>query len=394
MLSASASLTLPALAAHSQQPSIADVRQQWLAHMATGPAALRENLLVFFHDLFGSSTTSVKNAQAHADRNAALRRTVMTSVPGVLAEMILNPAMMMQIGMHGHTLDRVSDRPAKLVLDHWTMGSGAYPDALVEEVSRALTGWSVQRADISTTDPLALERGPLVTSFKPADFDSEPKTILSTTANFGARAAVRELALHPATATRISQRLLRHFGVVDGEQVLQHRLEKVYADTQGSMQALLSEIATSDAFWSARARWQLIKSPVHLAIGACRQFELQAIPAAGLDTWLSRCGQTLFDTPNNGEGGWANQEAWITPSDRLALRYGLYDVLQGDTFSIGFVSSTPAKSIRRKAQARAPESAADAVALLDPAPGINVSSLRNPQRVFARVMATPQYQLA
>jgi uncharacterized protein (DUF1800 family) len=386
--------SLPAQPAPLAQPSIAAVRQQWLAHMATGPDALRENLLVFFHDLFGSSTTSVKNALAHADRNVALRRTVMTTVPGVLEEMILNPAMMMQIGMHGHTVDRVSDRPAKLVLDQWTMGAGSYPDALVEEVSRALTGWSVQRADISTADPLALERGPLVASFRAADFDSEPKTLPGSTANFDARTSMRALALHPATAKRISQRLLRHFGVVDDRQVLQGRLERLYSETQGSMHALLAEIATSDAFWAATSRWQLIKSPVHLAIGACRQLGLRSIPLDGLDIWLSRCGQTLFDTPNNGEGGWANQEAWITPSDRLALRYGLHDVLQGGSFSLGFVASPPIRNERAKPSAPAPESAASAIALLDPAPGIDVRSLRDPQRALARVMATPQYQLA
>ena len=36
--------------------------------------------------------------------------------------------MMMQIGMDEHFRARVSDRPAKLILDHWTVGAGAYSD--------------------------------------------------------------------------------------------------------------------------------------------------------------------------------------------------------------------------------------------------------------------------
>ena len=56
----------------------------------------------------------------------------------------------MQIGMDEHFRARVSDRPAKLILDHWTVGAGAYSDSDVENLSRALTdGISPQRLDES-----------------------------------------------------------------------------------------------------------------------------------------------------------------------------------------------------------------------------------------------------
>ena len=84
--------------------------------------------------------------------------------------------------------------------------------------------------------------------------------------------------------------------------------------------ALLRAMVRSEEFWSAESRWMLIKSPVHLAAGACRQLEIEALPLAEIGRWLAATGQTLFDTPNNGEGGWPGQEAWVSPPERLAIR--------------------------------------------------------------------------
>jgi len=376
----------------SREASVALLRQHWLAQMVASPAGLRDSLALFVHGLHGSSSQAVKNTRAIAARHTVSRRVALTSVPGILRALVSDPSMMVQIGMSGHGIDRASDRPAVLVLDHWTVGRGAYDLRDVEALSRALTGWTVAASGAA--------------EFREAEFDAGPKTILGTTQAFSASTAIEHLARHPLTARRWSRSLIRHFGITDPEQRLQRQMEEAWASTEGSIRELLRVMVSSEEFWSSRTRWSLIKSPVHLAVAACRQLELQSPPLVSLDRWLAACGQTLFDTPNNGEGGWADQEAWISPADRLALRYQLPQVLTGAEPRVGLVSAigdapaSPAARITAAVRDVAPE---HLIARLDPAPGLSVREVRTAtaraggraaELIVRHVMSTPHYQLA
>ena len=397
--------------------AVDDVRRWWLAELLTSPAPLRENLVLFLHGVFGSSTGSVDIPHALHARNALLRRRCLGTVPDLLAALVVDPAMMIQIGMDGHRRLRVSDRAAKLVLDHWTVGEGAYGPRDLEELSRALTGWRLvapegrgPAREIAGRAPLAARRTGLVPTFRSADADAGPKTILGRTRPFDARSAVRWLAAQEATGRRFGRLLLAHLGVVDDGGALEARLAAVYGATGGSLEALLREVVRSEAFWSEASRWTLIKSPVHLAAGACRQLGIASPPVAEIARWLEASGQTLFDTPNNGEGGWPGQEAWVSPPSRLTVRYHLAAALGGRLPSLGLERPDPAggeaagrRDVPVDAALRG-ASPAELLSRLDPAPGLDaaaiereVSGVAPPEGRSAfirRVMMSPEYQLA
>ena len=397
--------------------AIEEVRRWWLAELLTSPAPLRENLVLFLHGVFGSSTGSVDAPHALAGRNALLRRRCLGTVPDLLASLVVDPAMMIQLGMDGHRRRRVSDRPAKLILDHWTVGEDAYEPRDIEELSRALSGWLLVAPEgreptrpLDPRAPRAARRSGLVPTFRPAEFDRGPKTILGRTHPFDARSAVRWLASHEATARRFGRLLMAYLGVEDFDAVLETRLLSAYRTTGGSIEAMLREIVRSDAFWSESSRWALIKSPVHLAAGACRQLGIASPPVAEIERWLRASGQTLFDTPSNGEGGWPGQEAWVTPAARLAVRYHLAAALAGRLPPLGL--ERPSPSIDEAAVAMTvpiattlrEASAAALLGRLDPAPGLDaaaierevasVNSPEEPSAFIRRVMMSPQYQLA
>ena len=395
---------------------VEELRRWWLQELMTGPSPLRENLVLFFHGTFGSATSSVGAPHALHGRNALIRRACLGTIPDLLEALVVDPAMMMQIGMDEHGLFRVSDRPAKLILDHWTVGAGAYELSDVEELSRALTGWLLVAPDgeeppqsIDPRAPRTARRTGLVPRFRAEEFDDGSKTILGTTRAFDARSAVRWLAMHPATARRFSRHLVAYLGVEDPTGQLQTQLVGTYRTSGGSMEALLRDIVRSDAFWSEPSRWALIKSPIHLAVGGCRQLDIEAPPLAEISRWLRAAGQTLFDTPNGGEGGWPSQEAWVSPPGRLAVRYHLAAALSGHLPALGLESSgsiavnagtmrVPVGSTLRGA------SAAALLEQLDPAPGLDaaaierevsgVTSSEGRSAFIRRVMMTPQYQLA
>jgi uncharacterized protein (DUF1800 family) len=394
------------------QRGIEELRQWWLRGMIAGPAPLRETLVLFFQGVFGSSATTVEIPHAVHGCNALLRETCLGTVPALVERLVVDPAMMIQIGMDAHGKARVSDRPAKLILDYWTVGAGAYADADVEELSRALTGWTLAaprgQEPSGAVDPQAprpARRTGLVPMFDPREFDAGTKTILGASGAFDARGAIAHLARHPATARRFSRYLLQYFGVTDARRRLEDRLTTTYTATGGSIEALVRDIVTSTEFSSPESRWTLIKSPVHLAVAACRQLEISSPPLGDISRWLTAAGQTLFETPNSGEGGWPGDRAWVTPPDRLAIRYQLPVVLAGQAPALGIRSDRN----RTAASAAVPVGAAlnevstkALIERLDPAPGIDTSAIDRaaaaaPERrseVIRRVMMTPEYQVA
>ncbi|MCY4269162.1 MAG: DUF1800 family protein [Gammaproteobacteria bacterium] len=370
--------------------STASLRQAWMQHLTTSPAGLRENLALFLNGLFGSSAKTVNDAKALAVRSELLREACMGRFGDLLERLVLDPAMMLQTGLDGHGPFRVSDRPAVLILENWSVGAGHYQPADVAALSSALTGWRVEQ-------PGGNDAGGLRESvFDTANFEAGPKTILGTTADFDARSAMRLLADLPATARRVSRRLLDHLGVDDAPGTAAQAMEQAWADSDGAMEPVLRAAVLADSFWSEASRWSLIKSPVHLAAGVCRQLEIEAPPLAALDHWCDACGQRLFETPDNGESGWPGGRDWVTPAERLALRYELFAALGG---RIVGESMAPPHAL----EAAIGMSASEIIERLDAAPGLDTRQLitqarpganDSAARLIAAILATPHYQLA
>ena len=403
------------------QADIERLRHWWLQEMITGEAPLRENLVLFVHGTLGSTTGSVNMPQALHGRNDRLRRGCLGTVPALLESLVTEPAMMIQIGMDEYREADMFDeefpnfRPGRLVLENWTVGPGNYAQEDVAELCRALTGWTLEApsgyAPERAIDPEGFRsqrRTGLHPVFDPAHFVGRPKTILGRRDAFDAASAVGHLARHPATARRYGRLLMRYLGVEDASGTLEQRLAATYQDTDGSLVALVREIAVSDAFWSAETRWSLVKSPVQLAVGACRQLAVSEPPVAALSAWLAAAGQRLFQTPGFGDGSWAGQEAWLQPSERLAVRYQLGRILTtGALPDLGLVESASAGAGRAAAHVGESYRRAEPALLLDrldPAPGIKLGSFPGQDvgtdaaaraaEAVRRIVATPEYQLA
>ena len=376
--------------------SVASLRQAWIRRMTTSPAGLRENLTLFLHGLFGSSAEVVEDVTALAVRNDLLREACTGRFGDLLERLVQDPAMLLQTGLDGHGPFRVSDRPAVLILDHWSVGAGQYEPADVGALSSALTGWRVERPDEGRPDSAPRS------AFDATNFEAGPKTILGTTDNFDARSAVRMLAGLPATARRVSRRLLEFLGVDDASGTAAQAMQQAWADSGGAMEAVLRAAVMADSFWSETSRWSLIKSPAHLAAGVSRQLEIEPPALAALDRWCDVCGQRLFETPNNGEGGWPGGRDWVAPADRLALRYELFDALSGQSPAAP-ASGSASSALPGALELNVAMSDSEIIERLDPAPGLDVESLRGQapsgaddrtERLVAAILATPHYQLA
>jgi hypothetical protein len=162
---------------------------------------------------------------------------------------------------------------------------------------------------------------------------------------------------------------------------------------------MLRALVETKAFWSGDSRWSLIKSPVHLAVGACRQLDMAQPPLAHISRWLVAAGQTLFELPSNGEAMWPGGTAWVSPADRLLVRYQLPAVLGGRMPEFGLTGDRDAKTASRVEIPRGDSwqraSTSSILERLDAAPGVALAPrAADATQVIQHVMTSPQYQLA
>ncbi|MBV9503657.1 MAG: DUF1800 family protein [Acidobacteriia bacterium] len=396
----------------SNRRDAAVLREWWLQEMINGTAPLRENLVLFFHGVFGGSGRVIDGPQALYGYNALLRKAVFGTIPDMVEAMVLDPGMIMQESYEEAKKEKPPEFSATRVFDNWTIGPGNYSREDTMALARALTGWVLEASEgvqpPKPIDPQAFtsnRRMGLNPVFHPEFFDDGPKTILGTTRNFGARDAVRFLAMHDLTARRFSKLMIRHFGVEDPDGRLAGQMTETYHTTKGSVEALLADLVMSQEFWSPASRWNLVKSPVHLVVGVCRQLGISNPPFAAIDTWMTASGQTLLDAPNFGGEGWPGQEEWTNPPERLAARYQLGAALCGGDTSWGLLPETPVPSTAPAVVSKPLDRPLPSILRrLDPAPGIDTAVLersvkavppaKRSQEMVRRVLATPEYQLA
>ena len=131
-----------------------------------------------------------------------------------------------------------------------TLGVGSgYTQADVTELARVLTGWSVAGPDSEAGQPGAF-------LFKPNWHEPGPRKLLGKTyAENGVdqgRAALDDLARHPATARHIATKLARHFVADNPPADLVDALARKFIDSDGDLAVVASTLVSDDRAWSAK----------------------------------------------------------------------------------------------------------------------------------------------
>ena len=262
-----------------------------------------------------------------------MRRSALGTIPALLEQLVVDPAMILQLGIDEYRRDKdnkLFDRPARLMLDNWTVGAGEYTERDVADLSRALTGWMLvppKGQDADAADPEAFRsarRTGLVPIFEPAHFEDWPEDDPRDDGEL--RRALGGSLPRPASGhgAPLQPALIAYFGVDDAESAARNAAGRNLSDDRmarskrccGTSCARKSSGRRSRGGRSSRARsiWRSARAG---------SSGITEPPLAEISRWLVATGQTLFDTPNFGDGGWPGQEAWVTPPDRLAVRYQL-----------------------------------------------------------------------
>jgi len=341
------------------RPQLAEATWWWLTRMAEGGAA--EKLTFFWHGHWATSAQKVRSAQLMLGQQQTFRRYGRDDTAPLVRAMLRDPALILWLDGQRNTRRAPNENLARELMELFTLGVGNYTEDDVQAGARVLTGWSVERS--SGTARLV-----------PRRHDGQPATLLGTAGISDVDEFADVLVRHPAHVPFIAGRLWRRYGST----------EVAAPAVQGrDVTAMVRALVTDPAF--AGTTGTLVKQPMEWMVGAVRQLgiDLPKLPAKQRNAVLGglrALGQVPFRPPS--VGGWPSGAAWLTTSSvqaRLKAGQALAALAPAAVDSLG-----TGDRLDILARMLVIDGWTDRTRVV-------LSGVREPQRLLALALATPEY---
>ena len=301
-----------------------------IAAAVTSPTPFPERLTHFWANHFAVSADKLATiGLAGTLEFEAIRPNLFGHFADLLLAVERHPAMLLYLDQAqsigpgsalGLRAARRSDRARKVglnenlareIMELHTLGVGSgYSQADVQELARALTGWStggfVRRG-------IGMEAPDGVFVFQTDWHEPGTRTLLGVRYpdRSGEQAAtmLRALAVHPATARHLATKLVRHFVADDPPPALVDRIAAVHVATGGSLVAVYRALIDAPEAWATTLA--KFKSPWDWTVSALRGVGARTADAKQVGA-LTQLGQPIW-RPGS-PAGWDDVAAsWAAP---------------------------------------------------------------------------------
>jgi len=302
--------------------SLADIQTWWLTRMVLTERPLLEKMVLFWHGHFATSIRKVNNVSYMFQQNQFFRANALGDFRDILVGVSKDPSMLVWLDSNSNRKGAPNENYGRELLELFSMGIGNYTETDVKEAARAFTGWHLDR-----------QAGTFVFNSRLHDYDS--KTFLGKTGNFDGADIIDIDVQQPATARFISKKLFSFFAYQNPELEVIDRLADVYFTNNRSIEAIVEAIFRSEEFYSPKAVFTMVRSPVNLVVSAKRLVGGQ-INAGAMLAAMRRAGQELFAPPD--VSGWKTGMEWISTS-RLLERFNYGATIAGTVANGGDIIS-------------------------------------------------------
>jgi len=199
----------------------------------------------------------------------------------------------------------LNENYARELLELHTLGvDGGYTQKDVQEVARALTGWTIEAPNLG---------GGFI--FRPELHDATEKVVLGHIISAGhgiedGETVLDIVARHPSTAKYITTKLARHFVSDDPPRALIDRCAATFTKTDGDIRETMRCIVHSPEFFSRASYRAKVKTPFELVVSSLRAMNVAADTNQRLAGAVASLGQPMYGhlTPE----GWPDRgDAWM-----------------------------------------------------------------------------------
>jgi len=298
---------------------IKDLPLWWLDRMALSDHALTERMTWFWHGHWATAIGKLNHAYPMYLQNQTLRKYALGNF-GEMANAMLDGGE--------NTAKSPNENLARELMELFVLGVNRYTETDVRELSRALTGFQIERSSGKVT-------------FNAKRYDSNIKTILGASTTFNGTSATAHLVAQKDNAKFISERMWFRFISSQVELPSNNSLEKSF-ETRDISKLV---VALADSQILSNPDYSIVKAPVEWFVGVARYLNLtpsELKTPAQLLGYLDKLAQVPFSPPN--VGGWPTDESWLSSaSAQSRIQFAAWLVKQADLSALKAI--TPNKRV-------------------------------------------------
>ncbi len=177
-----------------------ELKLWWLDRMIRTKRPLEEKMTLFWHGLFVSSATTVKNSYLLYKQNQLFRQNAVGNYKALALGVSQDPCMLVYLNNNQNQKEHPNENYARELMELFTLGIGNYTEKDIKESARSFTGWT------NIGENFIFNRN---------QHDNGTKTFLGQTGNFTGEDIVDIIFQQPACANYIATRILKFFGTDD-----------------------------------------------------------------------------------------------------------------------------------------------------------------------------------
>jgi uncharacterized protein (DUF1800 family) len=262
---------------------IASFKSWWTGLMLNQDRTILEKMVLFWHNHFATETNVYSRGIYAYNHNALLRQQALGNFKQLVRQITLDQAMLVYLNGNLNTNTAPDENYGRELQELFTLGKENNPNYTEEDVqaaARVLTGWRIK----TDTDDSVY--------FDATKHDTDNKTFSSffggtvITGQTGATAGDTELDallnLIFSKQTEVSEFIIRkiyrwfcYYTIdADTETNVIRPLAQLFRNNNWEIKPVLSTLFKSEHFFDELNQRCLIKSPVDLLVGACREFNV------------------------------------------------------------------------------------------------------------------------
>ena len=322
--------------------NLGELQRWWFTRMVYTRRPFEEKMTLFWHNHFATAASKTGDLFIY-NQNLTLRSNALSQFDNLLLKVAQDPAMLLWLDGVTNVRGKPNENFGRELQELFTMGivdvvtgEANYTEEDVKEIARAFTGWKFFHPRF---DPNPFSYQFIVNE---PEHDNTIKSIYKGTpwaqsGNLNGDDVILTICARRATGRYIVKKLFEFFVYplerTTADKATVDKFAGVYVTRNHSIKEMVRAIFTSDEFFSQRARFALIKSPVEVIVGAIRMLGARynpgtsARPGASNNTLAAISiflGQALFNPPD--VSGWKLNLGWINTST-LLNRFTYADLL-------------------------------------------------------------------
>jgi uncharacterized protein (DUF1800 family) len=318
------------------------IRTWWISRLLYTQRPFEEKMTLFWHNHFATAIDTVPAIHMYT-QNLDLRQYALGRFDDLLLQISQGAAMLIWLNGAESSKENPNENFARELQELFTMSpvdvvtdEPNYNETDVKEIARAFAGWRFRQKNNSAF------KYEWFIDTNSTDFGS--KTIYNQTANFSGEDLITLLAAKRATARFLVYKLFTFFvypldlNLQSDKQTID-KFADVYLRRNHSIKELVRAIFQSDEFFSQRALWGVVKSPVEYVVGSLIMMKLRyplgivGEQGMALQSAMREMGMILFTPPN--VAGWKMNLGFVN-TETLLGRYNFSATLMSG-FMTGLV---------------------------------------------------------